>query len=61
MKFYFSDDENVCATEDDVIKYLHEITEQNYKHIREELHSCREYYGWYECQVSNAIKEKFNA
>lgn len=61
MKFYFNDDENVCATEDDVIKYLHEITGWKPEYIREELHTCREYYGWYECQVSNTIKEKFNA
>lgn len=60
MRFYFNDDENICATEDDVIKYLCEITEWEPKYIREELHTCRDYYGWYECEVSNAIKEKFN-
>lgn len=60
MKFYFNDDENICMTEDDVVEYLYEITEWKREYIREELHSCREYYGWYECEVSNAIKEKFN-
>ena len=61
MRFYFNDDENVCATEVDVIKYLHADTEWDYEYIREKLHSCREYYGWYECEVSDSIKEKFDA
>ena len=60
MRFYFNYDENVCTTEDDVIKYLCEITELEPEYIREELHTRREYYGWYECKVSNAIKEKFD-
>lgn len=61
MKFYFNDDENICATEDDVVEYLYEDTELEREDIRESLHTCRDYYGWYECEVSDAIKEKFNA
>ena len=60
MRFYFNDDENICMTEDDLIEYLCEITEWEPEYIREELHTCREYYGWYECKVSNTIKEKFS-
>lgn len=60
MRFYFNDDENVCMTEDDLIEYLCGITEWEPEYIREELHTCREYYSWYECQVSDTIKEKFN-
>ena len=61
MRFYFNVDENGCMTEDELIEYLCEITEWEPGDIREKLHSCREYYGWYECEVSSAIKEKFNA
>ena len=60
MRFYFNDDENICATEDDVIEYLFENTGWKREYIREELHACREYYGWYECEVSHTIKDKFN-
>ena len=60
MRFYFNDDENVCMTEDDLIEYLCEIIEWEPEYIREELHTYREYYGWYECEVSDTIKEKFD-
>ena len=63
MRFYFNMDENLCADEESVIDFLFE-EENDYpddrEEIREELHTCREYYGWYECEVSDAIKEKFN-
>lgn len=61
MRFYFNADENICADEDYVIDCLQEDMEWSREDIRAELHSCREYYGWYECEVSSAIKEKFNA
>lgn len=61
MKFYFNEDENICASEDDVVELLHEETRWKPEWIRAELHSCREYYGWYECEVSDSIKEKFDA
>lgn len=61
MRFYFNDDINTRATEDNVIEYLHEDTGQDREDIREELHICREYYGWYECEVSDTIKDKFDA
>lgn len=61
MRFYFNVDENGCMTEDELIEYLCEITGWEPGDIREKLHSYREYYGWYECEVSSAIKEKFNA
>lgn len=57
MRFYFNEEKNICATEDDVVEYLHENT----KWKREELRACRYYYGWYECEVSNTIKDKINA
>jgi len=30
-------------------------------YFNEDESTCREYFGWYECEVSDAIKEKFNA
>lgn len=60
-RFYFNMDENVCADEGWLIEYLHiqnpDLTEDE---IENELHSCREFMGWYECQVSNSIFEKFS-
>lgn len=59
-KFYFNVDENLCANEDWLIEYLHiqkpDLTEDE---IEDELRSCREFEGWFECQVSNSIAEKF--
>lgn len=60
-RFYFNMDENVCADEGWLIEYLYiqnpDLTEDE---IENELHSCREFMGWYECQVSNSISEKFS-
>lgn len=60
-RFYFNMDENLCADEDWLIGYLHEqnpdLAEDE---IEDELRSCREFEGWYECQVSNSISEKFS-
>lgn len=59
-KFYFNADENVCASEHWVIQYLHirnpNISESE---IGSKLHSRREYFGWYECQVSDDIFDEF--
>lgn len=53
-------DENLCADEEWLIGYLHiqnpDLTEDE---IENELHSCHEFLGWYECEVSNSIAEKF--
>lgn len=59
-KFYFNTDENVCASEPWLIQYLHiqnpDIDEDE---IEGELRSRREYFGWYECQVSDDIFDNF--
>lgn len=59
-RFYFNADENLCASEHWVIQYLH-IQNPNIDEdeIEGELHSCREYFGWYECQVSDDIFDEF--
>lgn len=59
-KFYFNMDKNLCVDEEWLIDYLHiqnpDLTKDE---IENELHSCREFLGWYECEVSNFIAEKF--
>lgn len=61
MKFYFNEDENTCMDEDSLISYLNDLYGDSKEDIREELHSRGDYYGWYECEVSDTIKEKFSA
>lgn len=61
MKFYFNEDENTCMDEDSLISYLNDLYGDSKEDIREELPSCGDYYGWYECEVSDTIKEKFSA
>ena len=60
MRFYFNVDENTCMDEDSLISYLNDLYGDSKEDIKEELHSCREYFGWYECEVSDTIKEKFD-
>lgn len=53
-------DENVCADENWLIDYLHvQNPDLTKSEIKNELHFCREFAGWYECQVSSSISEKF--
>lgn len=59
-RFYFNMDENVCADENWLIDYLHvQNPDLTKSEIKNELHFCREFAGWYECQVSSSISEKF--
>lgn len=57
--FYFNADENLCADEWWVCGKLAIELGMDEREILEELHSRREFYGWYECQVSNTIAEHF--
>ena len=57
--FYFNTDENLCANESWLIAHLHFTEGIEEDEIINELHTKREYYGWYECQVSNDIANKF--
>lgn len=57
--FYFNLELNTCATENWVVDYLFYMgVEDSREQIREELHSKREFFGWYECTVSDDIYEK---
>lgn len=59
MRFYYNADENICAEEHWVAKYLcyEDLVESSDEAI-EELRTRREFYGWFECEVSDTIKEK---
>lgn len=57
--FYFNSDSNICATENWVIEYLFYMgVDDSRKNIKNELRSKREFFGWYECTVSDDIYEK---
>lgn len=60
MRFYYNADMNVCAEETWVVDYLFMggMVESR-KEAREELRACHEIYGWFECEVSSTIEEKF--
>lgn len=56
--FYFNLELNTCATENWVVDYLFYMgVEDSREQIREGLHSKREFFGWYECEVSDDIYE----
>ena len=60
MRFYYNADMNICAEETFVIDYLFMggMVESREEAL-EELKTKHEVYGWFECEVSNTIKEKF--
>ena len=60
MKFYFNDQINVCAEEPWVVDYLIEngFCEDEAEAL-DSLHTCRNFYGWFDCEVSPAIEELF--
>lgn len=60
MTFYFNVDYNKCMDEDSLVEFVQDIADVEEEDIREELHTRREFCGWYECEVSNAIQEKFS-
>lgn len=61
MRFYFNINENCCADENWVIEYLLNNEEEvhDWEEAYEGLRTYHEFYGWYECEVSNTIEEKF--
>ena len=60
MRFYYNADMNMCAEETWVIDYLFMggMVESREEAL-EKLRTKREVYGWFECEVSNTIAEKF--
>lgn len=61
MTFYFNGELNVCADETWVADYLY--MSGAYDSRDEAIFALRtqhEVYGWWECEVSNSISEKFD-
>ena len=61
-RFYFNIGENMCASENWLVEYLQGeypspiLSEEE---ILYELHTRREFHGWFECEISNDIFEAF--
>ena len=59
MKFYHNSHINITAEENWVADYLYQSGQaESREEAIEELQGMREFYGWYECEVSNTIEEK---
>lgn len=61
MNFYYNLGANVCAEEKWVVAYLvinGEVETEEEALVG--LHSCREFCGWIDCEVSNTIEELIN-
>ena len=60
MRFYYNADMNICAEETGVIDYLFMGGMfDSREEVLEELRTKHEVCGWFECEVSNTIAEKF--
>ena len=60
MKFYYNMDINCCAEETWVSDYLYNNGMADSKEEAiEALYTRREFYGWFECDVSDTIAENF--
>lgn len=60
MIFYFNNDIGVCAEEDWVVDYLYmDGSFDSREEALDALNTKHEVYGWFECQVSSTIAEKF--
>ena len=61
VNFYYNINMNICAEEDWVVGFLVENEDcENKEEALEGLRSCREFYGWIDCDVSNTIAELIN-
>lgn len=61
MNFYYNLGANVCAEEKWVVAYLVINGEvETEEEALDGLHSCREFCGWIDCEVSNTIEELIN-
>lgn len=59
VRFYYNIHMNICAEESWVVAYLIENTDcEEETTIIQELRGRREFYGWFECEVSNTIYEQ---
>ena len=59
MNFYYHLGENLCAEEKWVIQYILNTEDiDDWEEVYNGLHSCREFYGWIDCEVSDTIAER---
>ena len=60
MRFYYNSELNICAEEPWVVDYLYyDGTVNSREEALKELRTKREFYGWFDCEVSNTIAERF--
>ena len=58
VNFYYNIHMNICAEENWVADFLVENEDcEDREEALESLRSCREFYGWIDCGVSNTIEE----
>ena len=58
MNFYYHLGENICAEENWVVRYILNTEDiDDWEEVYNDLRSCREFYGWVDCEVSNTIEE----
>lgn len=60
MNFYYNPGMNLCVDENWLVEYLVIIgVVENEDEALVGLRSCREFHGWFDCEVSNSIADKF--
>lgn len=58
VNFYYNTCMNICAEESWVANFLVENEDcEDGEEALESLRSCREFYGWIDCTVSDTIEE----
>lgn len=61
MRFYYNAGMNLCVDENWLVEYLVIVgVVENEDEALVGLRSCREFHGWFDCEVSNTIEEKFD-
>ena len=58
-RFYFNTDENLCMNESCLVLYPSLAEDLEPEDVLYSLRTQREYCGWFECEVSSDISDKF--
>ena len=62
MIFYYNAEMNLCVDEDWLVWYLIDNEDvENEDEALDGLRNCREFHGWFECDVASSIADKFEA
>lgn len=60
MRFYYNAELNTCAERNWVVDYLfYGRMVETREEAEEGLDACREFFGWYDCEVSDTIMDYF--